>query len=247
MMSKLGIVLAFTLFVLGSILYVRGANLPAYTDVAALDQLRLVPEIVGTECVATEQWYRDVDALRTARNPLMDSGGALMLTAVTLLAFAIFVVAQGATKLTEISTPQSLETFFGLGTFSIIWLVIAVGYSFTLDLGRDLFPWCADSISIGMFGMLIFGFMSLIVLSIVGLIISRFFGELPVPLMVWDASRPLRSWIWTVLAGVGVTGFAVLIADVALTAQFLAMPSFLIAIYVVLATRAALLAPIFGD
>lgn len=243
MKLRIAVLALLGLFVLGAALCAYGGQLPAYTDVAAMERLRLAPEVTDTGCVVGDRWHENVNALRTARNPLLNGGGALMLTAATVLLLLGAAASRGATTLGEIGTPRSLATFFGAGILSTVWFLFALAYSFVIDFHRGAFPWCADSIAIPIFGLEIAGAFLLPVLVMAGLVVSRFFGSLPERLGIWDADRPVRSWIWTILTGLAVSGLALIIAASFLSAEFLVIPSCLVGLYLVLSTRAAVLAP----
>lgn len=230
-------------FVVGAALLAWGTQLAPYTDVAAADRLKIVLQATDTGCDVGDHWYDDVDALRTARNPLMDGGSALMLIAASLMILVLAAVWRGATRLTEVGTPRYRATFFFAGSLATLWFHAGLAYSFVIDLDRDAFPVCADSIIIPIYGLAIGCAVLLPILLVVGLAISLLFGRLPVSLAIWDRGRPIRTWIWTVLAALACIGLVLLIFFSFLTAQFLIIPSCLVGVYLVLSTRAAVLAP----
>ncbi|MDQ4086734.1 MAG: hypothetical protein M3177_01765 [Pseudomonadota bacterium] len=228
------------MLVVGAALYAGGSRLPPYTDPAAAERLKLKPSMDDPEC-AGEQWYRDMDNLRTRRHTLMDGGGGLMLFAATGLVILAAAGRRRALSLADLRTPRHVGTFFALGVSAMIMFVAAVSHSFVIELRRDYLPWCADSIAIGMFSAWAGGIVLLTILLAAGTAICLFFGPLPARLWLWDHSRPVRSWLWTVLTGLFVAALLLALVDVASTSMFLGIPSCVIGTYLALSARAAAL------
>lgn len=181
-------------------------------------------------------------SFETLRYPLMNAGTWLCLAggSAALLAIAIFRSRRDETWL---RTPRSPGAFFavGLGALLATWAGTIVGIQ--IDQHRYAFPACADSIIIGMIGLTIGTLLLTVILIVVGFIVSRAFGTLPVSLMCWDVDRPTRSWIVTLLlAAAMLTGLLLAVAN-AIAADFLTAPAAVTSLYLLAATRAALLAP----
>ena len=120
---------------------------------------------------------------------------------------------------TWLRTPHRKSTYFLLGLSVLGWWWISMIVSLSTDLSRRRFPWCADS-------LVTFGF-----------------GRLPVPLLFWDHARPIRTWAITLAS---IPFFVLLVAALIYQARSsgsLQTPAGLLALYLVAATRAALVAP----
>ena len=108
-------------------------------------------------------------------------------------------------------------------------------------MNRNLYPWCADSIGIGMvYSMIGFGIF-LAFCIVIGTLVTLAFGDLPVPLDRWDVERPMFSWVVSVAATLFMAALLIGSVSNAPTASFAAVPAYIIAIYLVAAARAALL------
>lgn len=80
-------------------------------------------------------------------------------------------------------------------------------------------------------------------LAAVGFVITRGFGQLPVPLWRWDSARVLRSWLISVIAA-GLIFFVVIAGvEMALGSSAVAMPFVVAAIHLLASTRAHCLLP----
>jgi hypothetical protein len=171
---------------------------------------------------------------------LTDAGVGLVLTAVALASLAFALRARSDTDV-WLRTPERASTFLVLGVGVIVWTWVAMIYSLETDLRRMFFPACADSIGIPIYANTIFTLIIAPILVLVGWAITWRFGRLPAPLYQWDAERPVRSWAATLLIGTATVGVAVLLASSMLGSMSVAAPSFLVAIYLLASTRAALL------
>jgi hypothetical protein len=128
----------------------------------------------------------------------------------------------------------------GLGALGLMAAGIVHGLS--TDLDRNYFPACADSIAIPIFGL--YASLTLLtpILLLAGFGITRGFGRLPVPLDQWDASRPRWSRAVTlVFAAAMMGGTGMWLAGIFSSDQM--APSSVLMLYLLAATRAALLAP----
>lgn len=170
-----------------------------------------------------------------------DVGAGLLATGLTGLVLTILAYCTVPTRWAR--TPTDRWHFTIAGWIAIAWVWVTTMYGLHTDAHRSLFPSCADSIGIPIYAMTFSLSIFAIVCTLVGLLLMRFFGTLPVPLGQWDRDRPIRSWIVTF-------GFIALIClvihSMALDAQSsvsIGLPAGLIAIYLLASTRAALLAP----
>jgi hypothetical protein len=121
-------------------------------------------------------------------------------------------------------------------------LLLGVVFGLATDARRQYFPWCADSIGIPIFALAMALTVAAPTSAILGLIIARFFGRLPVHLWIWDRNRPVRSYLVTLIFGGGAAAVVVIWA-IGLTSSDVAGPSMVLIAYLLASTRAALLAP----
>lgn len=227
------------MFAAGMVLYLRGEAMPAYVDRAVAMETFASAQVVDRKC-ASDEWYRAMEALRTERHPLMDSGRGLMLFAASGLVLLTALVLQGGTSLRTTRTPATLPTFFLLGSAATALFFFGMFRSFPIELHRHYYPWCADSIGIPMSEMGIAFIVTLPVLILTGLAVSLFFGPLPAPLTAWDRGRPLQCWAWSLACAAGAAGLMVMTIDAGRFATYLSVPSCVVGLYLLAATRAAL-------
>jgi small-conductance mechanosensitive channel len=182
-------------------------------------------------------------ALFTNHYRLVDDGIGLILTGVTLAGIALLLRTRSACDGAWLRTPERHWTFLVAGAGVIIWLWMAMIYSLQTDLRRMYFPTCADSIGIPIYANTILTLLAAPISILVGWAIARRFGRLPAPLHQWDAEKPVRSSMITIVFGTGIIGFAALLAESMISSMSVAAPSLVVAIYLLAATRAALLSP----
>lgn len=173
---------------------------------------------------------------------LTDAGLGLVLTGITLASMALVLRIRSSDRI-WLRTPERRSAFFLSGFGVIGWLWIAMVHSLDTDLRRMYFPACADSIGIPIYANTILAFFATPILVLAGWTITWGFGRLPAPLHQWDAERPLRSWTVTVLFGAVIAATTFLLAASMTGSMSVAAPSFLVAIYLLASTRAALLSP----
>lgn len=173
----------------------------------------------------------------------VDLGTGLILTAVTMALIVTFLRSKrGSGTKSWFRTPDRRWHFIALGVGVLAWGWAALMNSLRTDFLRDYFPWCADSMMIPMFELTVLTVIVAPVLVAIGWAITRLFDRLPVSLIEWDRSRPIRSWILSLgFAGVALAILGVLALSLATTSGR-AAPAFMVAIYLLASTRAALLA-----
>jgi hypothetical protein len=200
--------------------------------------LRWCTDEPGVDPVAGERYL----ALFGDRYLWIDLGIGLVSTAIAgmLLAVILYVSRPADTWL---RTPTRRWHFISAGWAVIGWACFSAIHSFMTDFDRWQFPWCADSMGIPIFGTLVFSVMLLIICTIIGMLLTARFGQLPAPLAQWNGTRPVFSWTMTILAGLSVILAFALMIEQATISMSIANPALLLAIYLIASTRAALLAP----
>lgn len=140
-------------------------------------------------------------------------------------------------------TPVHRWTYLAIGVGSLTLFWATAKYSLVVDLNRDSFPTCADSIGIPMMGIDFSTFVVTPIFVVAGFFVTRAFGAIPVALSCWDSQRSTYSWIVSLAAAVIIAGLAVLTYSSMTTSMYFATPAGIATIYLIAATRAALLAP----
>jgi hypothetical protein len=216
-----------------------GLGLPEFRDSAAYQQAMLIPQTTDAGC-DIGNFYERMDAIRTWRWTLKDGGEALILAALTLGCMRMVSGVRRYRDIPSIHSPGARWPFFVLGSAVVIGFCIAQAHSFVLGLQRSEYPWCADSVGIPLAGMMLVTPLFLSVALLIGFAISRLFGQLPVRLNAWNASRPAWSWGWTIiLGGPSLLTFLMTVAA-PLDAKSFAVPAYLVGIYIILSARAAI-------
>ena len=227
--------------VVGAVLITYGSGLPVYHDAVAARDL-FANAMVGDEC-ASGDWHQRMAEFRTLRYPLLNLGCSLIAGS---LAFALIYGTLLRRKMDGIPTwrtPGKKVHFFVIGiSLTIIWFA-GSAYGLILDGPREMFPWCADSIAIPLFGMAAAFPILFATLILSGWIIALAFGELPVGLVIWNDQQKTKSWVVTVFFGIIFLIIGFFIYDTSTTADFITIFPGILALYLTLATRAALLAP----
>jgi hypothetical protein len=215
-----------------------GNTYPAHTDEARAVVLSSPAGCVAGEPIAG--WYDQMEALSTLRYPLMQAGGSLILGVMTCVALALIFPGRGNSIP---KTPSSRLAFFIISFLAIVVHWIAFVFGLGLDQNRGDLPWCADSIGIPIFLMTpIYGLLMLL-MGTVGLVLVRFFGDIPVNLFEWVRPTRIRDWGVNVVLLIGAIGIVLIALLDCRGSNFLATPSYVLLAYLFLATRSAMLAP----
>lgn len=226
---------------LGVAFILWGVSLPPYRDAGAAEHIflaacdRASKEIPG--------WWKRLDALRTNRYPLLNSGLSLVLAAGTLFGLRWILGWQNWRKIGVVLTPSRRWHFHVIGTFVIVAIWMGFVFALRVELSRDFYPDCADTIGIPLYYGTLGYFLTWLICLLLGSLVILAFGVLPVPLDSWDKDRPIRSWACSIVAGLIIAGISLITMSTLLTASFLAIPGSIVGVYLVAATRAALLAP----
>ena len=233
--DKISAVLALA----GIALFLWGVTIDPYIDADAAR--RLIVDACDEASQVRPGWADRLAAQETMRWPLMNSGLSFAMISGSIAVLARWDIVRRGHLL---ATPSKRAHFFVLGIAALTCCAFGIFSGISLDLSRNKLPWCADSIGIPIGGLIailpfIFG-----ICGVVGLLLVRWFGKLPIEIMIWDAERPMRSWgITLCLAPIALLLILVAFSS-AFSSGFLAVPGYLALIYITASTRAALLSPI---
>jgi hypothetical protein len=222
----------------GAGLFLYGRTIPAYTDMEAARQLN-GPDSCDANGVV-DGWYEQMMALETMRYPIMQSGMSVALAAVSIFALLLLF---GDKSRERMKTPSRKWTYFalGIGVISLSWF--SQLQSLALDQSRGLFPWCADSIAIPMFFITEFYTALFMICVLAGAVLASQFRDLPVPLWQWRSEETAKSWLITLPFALFALLVLLLGLDGARHSSFIGTPAAIVALYLIEATRSALLAP----
>lgn len=229
------------LIVAGLVLIVVGHSLPVFivpfdqasaADVARCSDETRFNEAADARYLAMFGWHY---AVQNAGVSLTAAGAAA-----ALLAAALYRIPKSG--IPWLRTPAHRWTFVAIGVGIVVGTVAGVWHGLWTDFTRHYFPWCADSMGIPLGGLVIAAENFTPILALAGAIVTLGFGTLPVPLNQWDANRPVWSWAITlVFAAVMIGGIALHLPT--MLSSDLTSPMAVVTLYLLAATRAALLAP----
>lgn len=224
---------------LGCLLLAWDAMSAPYADAAKAE--RLILDACDSNSRVRPLFGEQLDSLRTTKYALMDAGAALALAAGTCWAFARRLSISRLSHVRRAVTPAHPSHFLIMGLGAIAWAWLASCYGYVLGLERDYYPWCADSLGIPLIGTTVFFALSAVVASAAALVVMRWFGQLPAPLRQWDRDRPSFSWALSIVTAM-LVGLLLVIAITAAQSEFFGLiPACVVAAYLLLSTRAALL------
>jgi hypothetical protein len=224
-----------------------GRTLDQYADQEVGSAIYADPPCTSEEGHNDDQawytWYRKMDEARTLRYPLINAGCGIIVAALTLALLFGYLRKTRREGHTILRTPSQEWHFFAVGIVAIISTLIGTFVGLDLDLERQMLPWCADSIIIPMFGLIPFTLIFLLVAILVGWGISHWFKPLPASLWQWNSEKPKLSIVVSIIFGAIALFWFWMIIDSFPTADFLIVGPGILAIYLTLSCRAAILGP----
>ncbi|HXC73690.1 MAG TPA: hypothetical protein VN640_03330 [Sphingomicrobium sp.] len=229
------------LAMLGAAAAKYGKSIPVFAaDRATVEQAVLAwcPDGVTIDRAAGERYL----GLFTNHYVWVDSGvGTILIGSSVALGALLLKLTGSGDEGPWLRTPRHRWHFLVLGLAVIAWTWWMTMFSLQIDLRRRVFPICADSIVIPMFELTVLTLILTPVLIVAGFALTRFFGPLPAALTVWDGSRPTRSWIVSVVFVALMAAVGAVLALCIPTSMTWASPALIVALYLIAATRAALL------
>lgn len=227
----------------GFLLIAIGFAMPAYTDAAAAERIR-----IGQECepgilnvspdqrCPDEQWYKSMNNLRTGKWRLVDAGAGLVASGLTMFGFMLW---NRKKAWRELSTPKSLWI---VALASAAWLLQIPAYNllFMTELARGYYPPWSDSIMIPMSqvqDMLLWLFLPYVAIWLLFVVGAR----LPARLFSNASDRPLVNAFWTGAAALLFVPVALLLIGAILDGPAMIVPFLWLTLWLVLCARSAAL------
>lgn len=225
----------------GTLLFAYSCFIPGYLDPARASALRAADWTAAADLDAfTQDWFRQMDEVRTAKWDIQDFGVGLFTLSLTLLLAARFFGVRELTQIRRMNTPRTMHGFLIPGT--IAWLGTTVSYVYVLfrNFSRDYYPSWADSIAIPLTAVP--GPLLLLPIPLVlgWLILRR--ATLSVNLWIWNSARPLRSWSWAFFFSALCLLLGLFLLGAILNGDFILVPLALTGLYLCLSARAAITA-----
>jgi len=237
--------LALLIFIVGTISIAVGSFMPAYTDPVAAERI-----FSGSECELgmpnkndrsrcdSQVWHRSMDALRTYKWPLVDMGGGLLASALSIFVFAKW---NGRKSWQEMVTPKRSLSIVALVT--LVWLMQIPAYAMffaTEVTARDCCPWWADSVAIPLFQTDAVVLMLYLPFVAVWLI---FVGGSQLPTLVFRnvTGRQIINILWTGAAVLLCVPIVLYLINAILDGPVLMVPFLWLALWLALCARAAAL------
>jgi hypothetical protein len=232
---------------IGTAIVLIGFSYPHYTDAAAVNRLRLMgagDALRDSATLSTDYFYDQLEKYKTPHDHLVDIGSGCISLGFSLCAFLAIFRIHSYSDLRSIRTPGSQGAFMGLLNMSCILFLPAQMCYFSYTQHRGDYPPWADSIAIPIFQM---GIMTVILLLILNVVFAIVMFRAAFPVKLFDF--PIRATFGNVTCTVvvAITTAFLLYAGVlsANSGAFLMIPILLSAVYLLISTRAALLA--FGS
>ena len=236
--------LALLIVAVGFLLVAIGVSMPAYTDPVAaeriksgLECMRGVPNPDAGRLCSNEIWHRSMNELRTIKWSLVDQGGAMLASGLTM---CVFLRWSRGKSWRQWSTPR--WNFSLLAMAALAWLMQIPVYDlyFITELTRDYLPHWSDSISIPMLAaqakllQWFLPYMAIWLLFVVGARSpARVFSSVP--------GRPLVNAFWTGITAVLFVLVAAVLVGAILDGPILMVPILWLTLWLLLCARAAAL------
>jgi hypothetical protein len=236
--------LALLLVVAGFALLVIGAWMPAYTDPVVAERIRSglecqpgIPNTDENRRCDDQLWHRAMNTLRTNKWRLIDGGGGLLASGLTM---AVFFGASRRKSWRQILTPGSSLSILALAGLAWLMQIPAYALLFVTELTRGYYPHWSDSIAIPMQSML-FG-LFLLFLPYMGIWLVFVVGaRLPVSIFSTIPGRPLLNAFWTTAAAMLLLLTGLVLVGAILEGAILMVPFLWLTLWLTLCARAAAL------
>jgi hypothetical protein len=236
--------LALLLVVAGFALLVIGAWMPAYTDPAAAERIRSglecqpgIPNTDENRRCDDQLWHRAMNTLRTNKWRLIDGGGGLLASGLTM---AVFFGASRRKSWRQLLTPGSSLSILALAGLAWLMQIPAYGLLLMTELTRGYYPHWADSIAIPMLQLqsTVFGlflpYMGIWLFFVVG-------ARLPVSIFSTIPGRPLLNAFWTAATALLLLLTGLVLVGAILEGAILIVPFLWLTLWLTLCARAAAL------
>lgn len=235
---------------IGAGLIDRASALPPFNDEARAEELMNADLDVpgdgrldaGLADKASEDWFRAMGEVRTAKWEIHDLGRGLLTLSACLLATWATARLWDARNLASARTPRSRGALLGLLSAAWLWPVLAVPLRIIEEQDRFYYPVWADSIGIPIFGNALFFLVTLPMALVLAWVLIRR-ATLPARLWAWRPGHPIRTTAGLLAASAALYEIGLVGWSAVAEGHHLLLPSVLALAYVVLSVRAAIALP----
>jgi hypothetical protein len=236
--------LAFSLLLIlaGGALLARSSHMAEWKNpTRAADMMVMTPPEIGDVAYRTfmQRWHEERDTLRTEKWALFDFGTSLIALAVCLVATCLLLRIKRLCDIVSLKTPSRKWLILGLGLIAWFGLFLAAWQGFLNDYQREEFPPWADSMGIPLSGLSTTALLGCLVLTPLAWFLALRNAALPVDLWIWRHDAPLRSWFFSICAGISLCFGALELWGAFESGPYLMVPVVFLWIYATLAVRAA--------
>ena len=243
MSLRLGSLLFSLLLILaGSVLLVRSSHMAEWKnpDRAAAMMVMTPPESGGVAYNAfMQRWHEEHDSLRTEKWALFDFGASLIAFAACFIMMVLLLRIQRLRDIVSLKTPSHSWLILGFCLVAWFGLFYAEWQSILHDYQRETFPPWADTLAIPLFELTETAVIGCIVLTPLVWFLALRNAVLPAGLWIWRHNAPLRSWFFTVCAGISLCFGALGLWSALESGPYLMVPVIFLWVYATLAVRAA--------
>ncbi len=233
------------LIVAGIVLLIQSKRTPEWTDQRRAEEIMAWEPPTTLRGVQyetyTARWHEAMDGVRTAKWPLFDLGGGLVLLGLSLLAATYALKIKTVRDMRVVRTPANSSAILAICSLSWFWIAASEGWGIFQDFDRWEFPTWADSIAIPLFFLVPLTLVGWGILASLTWFIAFRRALLPAEIWLWRPDRPLANGIFTALAGLSVGLSLLLVWKVLEVGPFIEMPGVLLWMFATLAVRSAAL------
>jgi hypothetical protein len=218
--------------------------MPAYTDPVAAERIRSgfecerdIPNNNENRQCDNNLWHLSMNALRTNKWSLVDGGGGLLASALTMFVFRWL---SGQKSWRQWSTPKSSLSILALASLSWLMQIPAYDLMFIAELTRGYHPHWADSIAIPILetqSVVLRLFLPYIAIWPVFVVGAR----LPTSVFSTLPGRPLVNAFWTTATALLLLPIGLYLIGTILEGPIVMVPFLWLTLWLLLCARAAAL------
>ncbi len=219
-------------------------TLPVYTDDALARSIRFDEgwrDLSGKEyTLFMANWHLRMADVSTLKYPILNKGQGLLSLSVSLLFIALFLKLRNINNLKKWTTPARRWSFITIALLRMVLILMGDFERILADVNRGLVPYWADSIGIPLSETI--ALMMILGSATVLLGIAQLFrAKLPAPLWIWHKGHIVISRATLYIYGIVWLAYASLLISDILYGAWLSIPGWLIWLYILASSRAAVL------